>query len=140
MTIPRTHRPLLHRYPQQSAPQPAYLTLSAEGVTLTDWDAVSDGAPSNAVWHRRTLRWRLGDPSLTTAEINDLLDAAAPLVARVHAGHTVVWDGKNHVGQLTDDASAASDAMATLCDDANSTVEWDAARDGALSDYWGCWG
>jgi hypothetical protein len=43
--------------------------------------------------------------------------AARPLLERIHAGHSVDWDGSNNRGSLTDDAQAASDALESLLDD-----------------------
>ena len=51
-------------------------------------------------------------------------------MARVHAGHSVFWDGSNHVGRLTEDAA---DAMAEIereiaasADDDDYIQVWDA--------------
>ena len=106
--------PLFHRYPQQTEPQPAYVQLDEVGdVTAGHSGEIGGGAPAH-VWHGRTLRWSV-PASVRGDVLADLLAGdALPLLQRVHAGHSVQWDGNNHCGALDDDARTASDELAAL--------------------------
>ena len=42
---------------------------------------------------------------------------------RIHAGHSVEWDGSNHVGRLTQDAVDASYALERMCATTWSNVD-----------------
>lgn len=44
-----------------------------------------------------------------------------PVFERLHAGHEVDWDGSNHVGKLSDDASQASDEIDSACNQLGSS-------------------
>ncbi|RJX35684.1 MAG: hypothetical protein C4525_03255 [Desulfarculus sp.] len=66
------------------------------------------------IWHRQTLHW--GIPCDAAADdLEELL--ADPeselhrLLARIHAGHTVEWDGSNHRGRVSEDAQEAADEL-----------------------------
>lgn len=96
----------------------------------------SDGTPMD-IWHRRTLEWgfrRRGDQSVTDAAelAADLAEGGVlrALLERVHAGHSVDWNGSNMVGGLTDDATEASDEIERLLDkyatDDTAPTVWDA--------------
>jgi hypothetical protein len=62
--------------------------------------------------------------------LHRLLTGKLPgLLERVHAGHSVEWDGSNHVGRLDDDASAARDEIERILDgldDDDRAQVWDA--------------
>lgn len=62
-----------------------------------------------AEWHGRTIVVSIADNARLTDLEYDLGSegVASMLIDAVIAGHTVVWDGSNHVGQLTEQASAA---------------------------------
>lgn len=103
--------PLYHHYPRQMEPQPAYLEMDEDGEISADWNGEIGNAVPASVWHNRTLRWDVA-PAARDGVVDGWLDGTdehlAALLARVHAGHTVEWDGNNHVGRLTDDACEAS--------------------------------
>jgi hypothetical protein len=85
------------------------------------------------VWHQRTLRWAVS-PYISKEACEELLEdeEVLELLNRVHNGHYVGWDGNNHVGTLSDDASEASDMLRVLLDQKyNQNLEahaqvWDA--------------
>lgn len=107
--------PLHHQYPGECSAQPAYLELDEDGNVSADWDGeIGGGTPMN-VWHGRTLRWTLPD-SLTGDAIADFVarEDVAALLARIHDGHSVEWDGSNNVGRLDDDAREAQDNLEQL--------------------------
>ena len=109
--------PVYHRYPQQISAQPAYIEMDEDGAVSVDWDSsIGNGVPMS-VWHNRTLRWSIPN-TLTGAALADFLgrDDVQALLERVHAGHSVAWDGSNHVGRLTQDAADAGDDLEHLCE------------------------
>ncbi len=117
------------KYRGESQPQSAYVTLDCESGELSAAASgiIGSGAPTN-VWNNTARRWRI--PALTESAANALLDEIAPLAERVVAGFERVWDGSNHVGEYDDDATAAIDEIASLCDRdwSDQTIEvWDAA-------------
>jgi len=109
--------PLYHQYPGQLRPQPAYLEMDEDGAVCVDWSGEIGNAMPMAQWHKRTLVWRI--PETATAEalrafLQD--ETTVALLKRVRAGHSVDWDGSNHVGKLTDDAEDASEELGRWCD------------------------
>jgi len=132
ITIQKPTDHLYHRYPQQTQPQGTYIELDPESRTArADWDGEIGGAVPFSVWHRTTLRYTLPSVYLTADGIGAIMDEMAPLMERVCDGHTVEWDGSNHVGRMTDDASETNEEIQnTLMDrrvDSDDEVEvWDA--------------
>lgn len=104
--------PLYHVYPRQTKPQPAYVELDEDGDVSADYNGEIGNAVPMAVWHRRTLRFDVS-PRVGGDDLADFLesDAVVALLERIHAGHTVEWNGNNHVGTLDDDAQAAAEAL-----------------------------
>lgn len=67
-------------------------------------------------------------PGLTGAQIAAAVEAALPLFERVHAGHTVEFDGSNMGGVLTEDAADASAELEAVLEKLRSEVNvWSAA-------------
>lgn len=107
--------PLYLRYEGQVNAQPAFVELDEDGEISTAIGA--DSGCGMAFWHRRTLQWRVPSDVSGAAMIAFLQsDEARTLLERVHAGHTVEWDGNNHVGRLSGDAREASEEFAALVD------------------------
>lgn len=107
--------PLYCRYPQQTNAQPAYVEMDEDGNVSADYSGEIGNAVPMAVWHKRTLRWAVSS-SVRGDELADLLerDDVVALLERVYLGHSVEWDGNNHVGRLDDDAQTASEALDTI--------------------------
>jgi len=109
-----THDPaaLYHKYPQQTAPQGAYLELDCEtGVLTADWNAeIGNGVPES-VWHGRKIRW--GVPAgLLPDQANKLMEALRPLMEQVLDGYSTYRDAQmNLAGELTDVATDLSDEI-----------------------------
>lgn len=78
----------------------------------------NDGTPE-AVWHGRTLEFSInGNPD--PDDLASLLGEggkASVLIDRIIAGHEVEWNGNNMVGQLTEDAADAKDALRGLLEE-----------------------
>jgi hypothetical protein len=106
--------PLFCQYPGQSQPQPAYITLSEDGDVSADYSG-DIGGTSSRVWHMLDITWPVSAYAhpVVLAKMLQSADVVA-LFDRIHAGHSVAWDGSNHRGSLTDDAQAASDALESL--------------------------
>ncbi len=106
--------PLYERYPGESRPQPAWLELDEDGVASFGVDGDIGGNTPIDVWNGRTLRWAVPG-NLTSMQANHAMEALAPLLSRVHAGHEVVWDGSDLVGNLDADAADASEQVEAAC-------------------------
>lgn len=100
--------PLYCQYEGQSNLQPAYVGLDEDGKVTADYSGwVGNGGPAS-VWLGRDLEMSV-DPRISGQALHDyLLGEGRPLLARVHAGHEVNWDGNNMRGTLSEDANDAS--------------------------------
>ena len=126
-TIRNETLPVYLKYERQSNPQPAYVELSEDGVVTAGANPEIGNAVTMDVWHCRTLQWSI-DPGLTGAQIAAAVLSALPLLERVHAGHTVEFDGSNMGGTLTDDAAEASAELGRMLEKLRSEVNvWSAA-------------
>lgn len=103
------------RYRGQTSQQPCYVQLDCESETLSaEVDtAIGPGTPVR-VWHGRAIRWSI--PALTESAAEGLLEEILPLAQRIIDGYECRWDGRNHVGRLTEDAQEADEAIRDLCD------------------------
>lgn len=122
--------PLYHQYPRECMPQPAYIEMDEDGVVSAEWDVETANAVPMAVWNSRTLRFPLR-PNISGHSLYDLVmgEKVMGLLERIHAGHTVAWDGNNNSGSLDDDAIEAQYALERLLDDAPQDIEvWEAAE------------
>ena len=113
------------------------LSLSEDGeATLsTGQRHSSENMTPMDVWHMRTLTWRTrlsqGCRALADLDaIGNIAERVGALLDRVHAGHTVEWDGSNMRGALDDDACEATDEIEAIIQDASWTNQtrqvWDA--------------
>jgi hypothetical protein len=87
-------------------------------IKATMEHSAHNGTPMD-VWHGLRHVWsnRLSQGSLVVADVDGihaLAERLRPYLARVAAGHSVEWDGSNHVGRLTDDAREASETIADI--------------------------
>lgn len=107
--------PLHHQYPGQCSVQPASLELDENGVVSAGWDGEIGGGISMYAWSGRTICWSLPD-SLTGEAVADFVarEDVAALLARIHDGHSVEWDGSNNVGRLTEGAAEAQQDLEQL--------------------------
>ena len=118
------------RYDRQTSAQACYIELDCRRKTLTaSYNAEIGNAVPFTVYHGHDQRF--GIPALTTAAANALLDEVAPLAERVIAGYSSEWDGRNHVAEFDDDATAALEEITAICDaveadETNSVQAWDA--------------
>jgi hypothetical protein len=101
--------PLYHQYYGQTNPQPAFLEIES-GEVWFDWNAEVGNAIPMSVYHRRALRLPVPN-HLTPAGYQSLLEDITPALREIMAGHTLQWEGNNHVGRLTEEAQAAFDGL-----------------------------
>jgi hypothetical protein len=129
--VNRTYRengraPLYLRYEQQANPQPAYLELTEDGQVIVDSTGEIGNAVPVSVWHQRDLRWSIPH-DLTSAGIDQMLEAVLPLLEELYDHHTVKWDGSNMVGELDDRGRELSDEIDRLLrEDYERAAIWDA--------------
>lgn len=133
--------PLFKQYDGELQPQPAYVSMGADGDVEADWSGEVGNAVPMTVWHNRTLRWRVPAQAEGTA-LAEFLRENAPLFERVHAGHSIEWDGNNMVGKLTNDAQAAFTRISDLLETFEPLAEvWSAdaflfSGGNTLNDVW----
>ena len=110
--------PLFCQYPAELRPQPAYIELTEDGTVRADYSGEINGTPMR-VAHGRDLQWDV-DAQVSAQTLRALLADGSELMQllqRVHAGHSVHWDGNNYRGRLTAAAEAASDLIEALLQD-----------------------
>jgi hypothetical protein len=98
------------------------LTIGGE-VSVFERDYLgSDDVPEDE-WRQHTLVWAFGAPADQSVIDREALAAALAeggelhgLLARVHAGHSVVWEGDGHWGRLSRDAGKAGYEIDHLLD------------------------
>lgn len=127
--------PLLFQHPGQTHPQPAYLELDEDGEVHYGYNTeIGNSRPMN-VHLRQWIRWKvpydLSGKAMAAFLTNP--DVVA-LLERVHAGHTIEWDGNNHVGRLTDDARRAEEELDRLTAE-DQWTERDREAWGPVADY-----
>ncbi|MEL6277941.1 MAG: hypothetical protein AAFR28_03545 [Pseudomonadota bacterium] len=104
-----------------------YLRLTAKGdasIEATERMCSDRFRRTEDIAYNVTLEWRFGasDSDAEVADPNEIAriaQAVAPLLQRVHAGHSVEHDRENHVGRLTDDAAKASREIREILDEAH---------------------
>lgn len=116
--------PLYRRFSGRYQPQPAYVTLDKDGNVRANYCGLIGAGQPMDVWLGLTRRWGV-NPEVNGDQIADLLESGRvrALLERVHAGHSVEWDGSNYVGRLTDDARRASDTLWLIFKDETRTVD-----------------
>jgi hypothetical protein len=118
----------------------AYLEISLNedgdaAIITSDRHNSNNGTPIDE-WHMRTLTWgnSLSQGTLVVADraaVEALAEKIRPLLERVHAGHSVKWDGSNMRGALDDDASEAQEEINRLVEEYRWTSNkevWDASE------------
>ena len=108
--------PLFCQYPGQIQPQPAYVELSEQGEVLATYSGELGGTLMRHA-HGLDLTWAVSafaQPQILAKLLTQ--GEGLALLERIHAGHSVHWDGSNNRGRLTTDAQAASEALGALLD------------------------
>lgn len=98
-----------------------HLDIDEDGaVSLTTRTYYGGDSTPMEIWHGRTLRYTV-NPGADAEWLREHLAEGgelATLIDRIVAGHSVHWDGSNHVGRLTDEAQDASERLDALLSDA----------------------
>jgi len=114
MRIIKTTSSIYRQYDGQCQPQPCYIEIDLERDTIeASYNAEIGNAVPMEVWHG--LRRRYEIPCIFPATADELMAELLPLAERMAAGYECVWDGNNYIGELTDDAQAASDEIERIC-------------------------
>ena len=104
----------------------AALTLEPETRRVRLFTSIGPGTPA-IVWHRRAARITVGN-AVDGAAIEAALSANIALVEALFGAYLgEEWDGHNHVGQWTEDAEDAEEAIRALLADLPpywSASEW----------------
>jgi len=131
--------PVYHQYPGQCNPQKAYIEINEEGKITADWDAEIGNAVSAYVWHGRTLQILIPAAALQR-EIEQFIESHMADFQIINDGHSVEWDGSNHVGNLTDEARDMLDDLSTAAMEeigcANVYDSYDYVTDSGWADAW----
>jgi len=104
--------PLYKRYPGQLSPQPAHLVLDPEEKeAVFEVDTAHPSTPAR-FWHGRMIRWPV-NPRVKWSVLHKLEEneKLLNLLGVVADGHTVTWDGSNHVGRLNETAMEAAEEV-----------------------------
>lgn len=103
---------LFNRFEGQTSPQPAFVEMDERGLVSADSSGEIGSAVLESVWHGRTLRFEVPS-NIDCHLLREFLqgECAAVILARIHSGHRVEWDGSNMVGHLDDQAIAAADEL-----------------------------
>lgn len=106
-----TRAPWYERSRNESRPHTVHLQLDETGRLTILTTSPSANAVPMAVRHGRTHTWTI--PATTTGQglWTYLQQTGLALMERVYQGHSVEWDGSNHVGRLDDDATAADERL-----------------------------
>jgi hypothetical protein len=105
--------PLYNKYTSQTNPQPAYITIYPDGYrAVADWSGIVGPGQSMESWLGHEITIDVNESAKGDA-IADMLESETfqTLAERICDGHSIVWDGNNHVGRLTDDAQEAKDEL-----------------------------
>lgn len=122
--------PLRRRYASQQDFQRAFFELDEDGNVRATYNGEIGNAVPCTVWNGRTMRFGSNHlANYSAREIAATFAALRPLFERVHAGHSVEWNGSNHVGRLNADAEAAVREIEDYLENDTSgdaeNAEWD---------------
>jgi hypothetical protein len=118
--------------------------MTEDGAVSVDYSGEIGNAIPAYVWHDRILRWRIPN-DLSPAGIDHLMDDVQAELQALHNGHSIEWDGNNHVGRLTNEAREISEVLVQRLrdrEDYDRTKIWDAAEwlrsvwDETVAEYW----
>lgn len=106
-----------------------YITVSPQDEKIWISQEYDNNSTSMDIWNGIDISSELGFGNIMDGEqIKDFFesDGAKELFKRIFDGHEVNWNGSNHVGSLSDDASAAWDEIVETLNEMTSDMEvWD---------------
>lgn len=99
------------KYQGQSDQQRVYLEINPENDTMTMWfDGEIGNAVPVAVYNGRILRCYF-PTNYIPRDPNEFMRVRSEEIDAIISGHSVEWDGSNHVGKLTDEAQETLDKL-----------------------------
>jgi hypothetical protein len=112
---PASKREFEKHYPGCDGPQAVIVELDPERETLSiRYDPEIGGSIPMSVYHGRIRWYVLLVRPRSVREACCILRSFREYAERIIEGHTVEWNGNNHVGRLTEDAQAAEDEIYEL--------------------------
>jgi len=109
-TYPDRDMPLYLHYSGQHEPQPAFVQIHKDGEVEFGVEHNINGV-SEAVFNGRIARIDDVDQYLTLNGIDKLHKEIRPLLEEIAAGHSIEWNGQNHVGRFTEEADEARERL-----------------------------
>lgn len=106
--------PLYCHFNGQGIAQPAFVCLSKDGLVSANYSLdLNCHLPFD---FNQTVYWRFRKSTMPGNSIITLLKSAEviALLEKVHAEHSVEWDGRNWVGVLGEYAAEASNQLAEI--------------------------
>lgn len=116
--------PLFHQYRSELQPQPAYIEIDEDGNVSVDYSGETGSGVPMRVWNRRDLRISVPGNVQGRALHALITKYGAAAIERLHAGHSVEWDGSNYVGRLTQDASEAFEELERAAEGLTTVAVW----------------
>ena len=107
--------PLYHQFPNRSEPEKAYIEMEQHGFVRAVRPSKVEIFTPMSVICKAVLRWPVS-PYADGESLNEFLmsDRMRSLLERVHAGHSVEFNGSRFVGTLTQEAQDASREIESL--------------------------
>jgi len=109
-TYPDRKAPLYVQLSGQSEPQPAYVQIHPDGEVEFGVEHNINGV-SESVFNERIVRIDGVNPYLSLKGIDKLHKEIRLLLEDIAEGHSVEWNGQNHVGRFTDKANDARERL-----------------------------
>jgi len=100
---------LLRTYPGQVQPQGRYVEVSSDGQLHIDWNSEIGNAVPARIWHG--IERRIHIPWTTKAAARQFISDNRKQFQALVDGMGEKWDGNNHVGTLTSEATTALEAL-----------------------------
>jgi hypothetical protein len=131
-TYPDREAPLYLLHSGQTEPQGAYVQLHQDGEVEFGVNGEIGNAVPEAVFQDRIVRICGIDPYLSLKGIDKLHKEIRPLLEEIAAGHSIEWNGNNHVGRLTEEAQEARDTL----DERLHRTDWQSYDQVIPDEYW----
>jgi len=110
-TYPDREAPLYLLHSGQTEPQGAYVQLHQDGEVEFGVNGEIGNAVPETVFQDRIVRICGIDPYLSLKGIDKLHKEIRPLLEEIAAGHSIEWNGNNHVGRFTEEADEARERL-----------------------------
>jgi hypothetical protein len=121
--------PLYCMYPSQVNAQPAYIELGEGGEISASYSGEIGNAVPVTVWNGRDTRVAVSN-SVSGDALADYLESPEflELAEKYYAGHSIEWDGSNHIGTTTIEAQQALDDIEQAASQLDDAEIYDASQ------------